>query len=149
MPQIDCKIAVLRTQTSNKVKSILTADIFFSFLSLKIIFFAQTPLVVNIIKQLFHSISSYMANSRLGYASSAISSCTTRFRGIIVNYTIELFHVRHLLTLQIHVDFGHTNCIHGICWSTLNNEATEKQLLFFLLLFVKNVCAEFFFFELK
>ena len=82
--QIDCK-NVLRTQTSNKVKSIRTADIF-SFIEFenRNIFFPQNPLVVNIIKQLFHSISSYMANSRLGYASSAMSSCTTRFRGIIV-----------------------------------------------------------------
>ena len=28
-------------------------------------------------------------------------------------------------------DFRHANCIHGNCWSHLNNEAIEKQLFFF------------------
>ena len=48
---------------------------------IKVLFFSQNPVDMDIIKQLFHSISSYMANS-----SSAMSSCTTRFRGIIAKY---------------------------------------------------------------
>ena len=40
-----------------------------------------------IIKQLYHSLSSYMADSRLGpTTSSSISSYTTRAHGIIVKY---------------------------------------------------------------
>ena len=43
-----------------------------------------------IIKQLYHSLSSYMADSRLGAirTSSAISSYTTRAHGIIVKYSV-------------------------------------------------------------
>ena len=55
-----------------------------SFAELKIktnvIFLAIQWLSIYIIKQLFHSISSYMADSQRG-------ASTTRFRGIIVKYT--------------------------------------------------------------